>query len=370
VSQQGVQTKYMRRALALAKKGLTTTMPNPRVGCVIVNENEIVGEGFHRYSGGQHAEIAALEKAGEKAYGSTVYITLEPCNFEGKTGACSLRLLEAGVKRIVVAMKDPNPRVNGKSLKEFENSGIEVNFGVLEGEARELNLGFTKRMETGLPWLRVKVASSIDGFTALRSGNSKWITGARARRDGHIWRARSCAVLTGVGTLMSDNPLLNVRAIKTDRQPVKVLVDPFHRTDFSLDFFKASKVIIASLKKNDSSSIYNSKFSNIELLEFNPKMEDPEKFSLRSLMLELGNREFNEVQVEAGFRLTSEFFSEGLIDEFIVYISPRFLVDGLGFLGASVKAGVLSDKPGWKIKEAKLIGGDLRVILRPVLKFT
>ncbi len=215
----------MARALRLAERGLYTTTPNPRVGCVIARDGEILGEGFHERAGEPHAEIHALQRAGARARGATVYVTLEPCSHHGRTPPCVDALVEAGVSRVVAAMQDPNPRVAGEGLQQLRAARIAVETGLSEAQARELNIGFVARMTRARPWLRIKTAASLDGRTALRNGQSQWITGAAARRDGHRWRARSCAVMVGVGTLLADNPRLTVREVKTTRQPLRIVVD-------------------------------------------------------------------------------------------------------------------------------------------------
>lgn len=215
----------MARALALAARGLFTTTPNPRVGCVLVREGSVVGEGWHERAGEAHAEVHALRRAGALAHGATAYVSLEPCNHQGRTAPCVDALLAAGVRRVVAAMEDPNPQVAGSGLARLRAAGVEVQCGLLTDEARELNVGFVARMQRGRPWLRLKTAASLDGRTALANGTSQWITGPAARRDAHRWRARSCAVMTGIGTLLHDDSRLTVREIPTARQPLRILVD-------------------------------------------------------------------------------------------------------------------------------------------------
>ncbi|MHB8167892.1 MAG: bifunctional diaminohydroxyphosphoribosylaminopyrimidine deaminase/5-amino-6-(5-phosphoribosylamino)uracil reductase RibD, partial [Sulfuricella sp.] len=220
-----IDHEYMAQALRLAEKGLYTTTPNPRVGCVIVRDGKVVGSGWHQRAGEPHAEIHALTQAGELARGATVYVTLEPCSHHGRTPPCAEALIQAGVGRVVVAMVDPNPQVAGEGLTQLQQAGIRTDIGLLEEEAHQLNLGFVSRMTCGRPWLRLKIAASLDGKTALNNGVSQWITGADARRDAHRLRARSCAVLTGIGTVLADDPMLNVREVETPRQPLRVVVD-------------------------------------------------------------------------------------------------------------------------------------------------
>src|SRR5262245_6903837 len=210
--------RYMARALELAGRGLYTAAPNPRVGCVIVHDRAVAGEGWHERAGAAHAEVSALGAAGSRARGATAYVTLEPCVHQGRTGPCTEALIQAGVARVVAAMQDPNPLVGGKGNERLRQSGIRVDTGLFGEEARELNVGFVSRMTRGLPWVRLKVAASLDGKTALSNNKSQWITSELARADGHGWRARSCAVLTGIGTVLADDPLLNVRHVETARQ--------------------------------------------------------------------------------------------------------------------------------------------------------
>jgi diaminohydroxyphosphoribosylaminopyrimidine deaminase/5-amino-6-(5-phosphoribosylamino)uracil reductase len=212
-----IDRRYMARALRQAAQGLNTTTPNPRVGCVLVRDGAVVGEGFHLQAGGPHAEIVAMQAAGEAARGATAYVTLEPCSHHGRTPPCADAVIAAGVTRVVAAMVDPNPQVAGRGLERLRQAGIAVTAGVLEQEARELNIGFVSRMTRGRPWLRIKIAATLDGKTALPNGASQWITGPEARRDGHRWRARSCAVMTGIGTLRDDDPRLTVRDVATTR---------------------------------------------------------------------------------------------------------------------------------------------------------
>ena len=215
----------MAHALELARRGLYTTTPNPRVGCVLVTDGEVVGEGWHERAGEPHAEVVALRAAATKANGAIAYVTLEPCAHHGRTPPCCEALIKAGVARVVAAMQDPNPLVAGKGLAALRAAGIRVDSGLLEDEARELNIGFVSRMTRGTPWVRLKVAASLDGRTALANGQSQWITGPDARRDGHAWRARACAVLTGIGTVRDDDPQLTVREVATSRQPLRVVID-------------------------------------------------------------------------------------------------------------------------------------------------
>jgi diaminohydroxyphosphoribosylaminopyrimidine deaminase/5-amino-6-(5-phosphoribosylamino)uracil reductase len=244
----------MARALQLAALGLWTTSPNPRVGCVLVQAGEIVGEGWHEKAGEPHAEVHALRAAGHKAHGATAYVTLEPCSHTGRTPPCAEALIAAGVSRVVAAMTDPNPLVAGKGLAMLRAAGIETASGLLENEARELNIGFVSRMTRGRPWLRLKAAASLDGKTALNNGVSQWITGPEARRDGQRWRARACAILTGIGTVRDDDPQLNVRDFETPRQPLRVVVDSRLETPLTARILQGGPVLIAGAIENAEKS--------------------------------------------------------------------------------------------------------------------
>src|SRR5476649_1436335 len=242
--------KYMARAFELARRGRFTTTPNPNVGCVIVRDGEIVGEGYHLRAGEPHAEVHALHMAGERAKGATAYVTLEPCSHHGRTPPCVDALIEAGIARVVAAMQDPNTKVAGSGFARLRAAGIEVESGLMQDEARALNCGFVSRMSRGRPWVRTKIAASLDGRTALANGQSQWITGPEARRDGHAWRARACAVLTGIGTVRDDDPQLNVRAVETTRQPLKVLVDSRLQVPLSAKLLQSGHVLVAAAVEN------------------------------------------------------------------------------------------------------------------------
>lgn len=250
MSFSAVDHGMMARALQLAELGLWTTSPNPRVGCVLVQAGEIVGEGWHEKAGEPHAEVHALRAAGDKAHRATAYVTLEPCSHTGRTPPCAEALIAAGVLRVVAAMTDPNPLVAGKGLAMLRAAGIETASGLLENEARELNIGFVSRMTRGRPWLRLKAAASLDGKTALNNGVSQWITGPEARRDGQRWRARACAILTGIGTVRDDDPQLNVRNLETPRQPLRVVVDSRLETPLTARILQGGPVLIAGAIEN------------------------------------------------------------------------------------------------------------------------
>jgi diaminohydroxyphosphoribosylaminopyrimidine deaminase / 5-amino-6-(5-phosphoribosylamino)uracil reductase len=350
----------MARALRLAERGLYATMPNPRVGCVIVQRGGIVGEGYHERAGEPHAETRALQRAGERARGATVYVSLEPCSHHGRTPPCADALVEAGVGRVVAAMRDPNPLVAGQGLQRLRAAGIAVETGLCEEQARELNVGFVARMTRQRPWLRVKTAASLDGRTALANGQSQWITGEAARRDGHRWRARSCAVMVGIGTLLADNPRLTVREIKTPRQPLRIVID--RRLDIPLDahVLEGGNVLIATAHGE------RDKVRQLEELGARVlRLPDAEgKVDLGALMRELARRELNEVLVESGSRLNGALVSAGVVDELIVYLAPHLLGDtarGMFDLGELT---TLDHRVELTIRDVRRIDADLRVIAR------
>lgn len=316
----------MARALQLAALGMNTATPNPRVGCVIVREGRVLAEGWHEKTGGPHAEAAALVKVGADrtaSDGSTAYVTLEPCSHHGRTPPCADALIAAGVVRVVAAMQDPNPLVAGRGLARLQAAGIEVASGLLENEAQALNVGFISRMTRGRPWVRLKVATSLDGKTALANGRSQWITGPAARHDVHAWRARSCAMLTGIGTVRDDNPQLNVRDVETTRQPLRVVVDS--RLDISSDaaILKGGNCLIAAASHlPDKAALLQARGAEVVCLP-NPQG----KVDLPGLMQFLGQRGINDVMVEAGLKLNGSLLREGCVDELLLYQAPVLLGD-------------------------------------------
>jgi diaminohydroxyphosphoribosylaminopyrimidine deaminase / 5-amino-6-(5-phosphoribosylamino)uracil reductase len=343
----------MRRALELAEKGLFTTTPNPRVGCVVTRDEKIVGEGWHERAGGPHAEAMALDSAKSAAAGGTVYVSLEPCNHHGRTPPCVQKLIGSKVKRVVAAMRDPNPKAahGGQALAA---AGIGFEHGLMEDAARELNIGFVSRMTRGRPWVRLKVAATLDGRTALPDGKSQWITGAEARRDGHRWRARACAILTGIGTVRADDPRLTVREVETSRQPLRVIVDSRLETPQGARILQGEKVLIFSATHG---ALPNAEV--VSLANANQKVELPR------MLEELARRGVNELHVEAGFRLNGSLAREGCVDEYLVYLNPSFLGDG---------AQGMLDLPAFESLEKRLklrvlaldrLGEDLRILARP-----
>jgi diaminohydroxyphosphoribosylaminopyrimidine deaminase/5-amino-6-(5-phosphoribosylamino)uracil reductase len=344
----------MRRALELAEKGLYTTTPNPRVGCVVTRDDTIVGEGWHERAGGPHAEVAALEAAGARAAESTLYVSLEPCNHHGRTPPCVDKIIQCKVKRVVAALRDPNPKA-AEGAKALAAAGIGFEHGLMESEARELNIGFVSRMTRARPWVRLKVAATLDGRTALADGKSQWITGAEARRDGHRWRARACAILTGIGTVRADDPRLTVREVQTPRQPLRVIVDSRLETPDNARILEGGKVLIFAGRPGRTP----------EGAEVVVLPNQNQKVELPRMLEELARRGVNELHVEAGFRLNGSLVREGCVDEFLVYLNPSFLGDG---------AQGMLDLPGFENLEKRIVlrvlsldrlGEDLRILARP-----
>lgn len=353
--------RWMARALELAARGLFTTTPNPRVGCVIVRDGKVIGEGWHVRAGEAHAEVHALAMAGESARGATAYVTLEPCSHHGRTPPCADALVQAGVQRVVVAMSDPNPLVSGRGLQRLRDAGIDTLAGIQEGEARELNIGFISRMARGRPWLRLKAAATLDGKTALENGVSQWITGEDARRDAHRWRARSCAVLTGIGTVRDDDPQLNVRAVATERQPLRVVVDARLDTPLNARLLDGGPVLIAAAVDNpERIAALQRRGADVVVLP-----NDGGKVDLNALMLELGRRGLNEVTAESGFKLNGSLLREGCVDEIVLYLAPFLVGDAARGLFNLPALSALADKRPLNIRDVRMVGQDLRILARP-----
>ncbi len=351
----------MARALQLAERGLHTTTPNPRVGCVIVKDGEIVGQGWHARAGEPHAEIHALLQAGDKAQGSTVYVTLEPCSHHGRTPPCVDALIEAGVARVVAAMTDPNPQVSGNGLARLQAAGIRTESGLLETEARKLNEGFIKRMVYGHPLVRIKTASSLDGKTALSDGTSKWITGESARRDVHRLRARSCAILTGIGTVIADDPQLNVRGLDTPRQPLKVIVDSQLRTPPAARILAESKTLIACASPDGKrTAALEAAGARILCL---PQADG--QVDLNALLSRLAQMGVNEVMTEAGPTLNGALLAAGLVDEWVQYLAPVLLGEPARGLFRLAEPVDMAQRLAWKLMDSRQLGNDLRLTWRP-----
>ena len=365
---------WMRQALALARDGLYTTTPNPRVGCLIVREGRVVGQGAHLRAGEPHAEVYALREAREQARGATAYITLEPCNHIGRTGPCTQALVQAGIASVVVAMEDPNPRVSGQGLARLRAAGIDVRCGLLAEEARLLNLGFVSRMTRGRPWVRIKLASSLDGRVALASGASQWITDAQARDDGHHWRAQACVVATGMGTFLKDQPRLTVRAVETSRPPVRLLIDPALAADPDAPFFNLPQSWVATSLPPEvvAASATGQRLLARGVAFIHAKPAGPRSdtqprhrpgVDLEDLLHQLALREVNELHLEAGPKLAGQFLSAGLADELLVYMAPVLLGDGLPLAFGIDLPSTPNDAPRWKLHESVAVGDGLRLRL-------
>ena len=354
---------FMARALQLARRGLDTTTPNPRVGCVIVRDGHVLAGGWHERAGAPHAEAAALQSiaaAGGNARGATAYVSLEPCSHFGRTPPCADALVAAGVARVVAAMQDPNPLVAGRGLARLEAAGIATACGLLEAEARELNIGFVARMTRGRPWVRLKVAASLDGKTALNNGRSQWITGAEARRDAHRWRARSCAVLTGIGTVKDDNPRLTARDVPATRQPLRVVIDSRLETPSNAAILAGGGVLIAAAREDAARSA--------ELVARGAEViclpNAHGKVDLAALLEELGRRGINEVLVEAGTRLNGSLLREGCVDELLIYQAPLLIGDAARGMFGLDELVDLAGARRLEILERRAVGADLRIRAR------
>ncbi len=350
--------QHMAEALRLAERGLFSTSPNPRVGCVLVRDGQVVGTGWHEKTGEAHAEVLALRAADARARGATAYVTLEPCSHHGRTPPCIDALIGAGIARVVAAMQAPNPRVAGSGFGRLRAAGIQVESGLMEDEARELNIGFIARMSRGRPWVRMKIAASLDGRTALANGQSQWITGAEARRDGHAWRPRACAILTGIGTVRDDDPRLDVREVETPRQPLKVVVDSRLQMPLSAKLLARGKVLVAAAVDDQAAiGALRDKGADVLLL---PNAQG--KVNLMDLMRELGRREINEVHVEAGTKLNGSLLRENLVDELLLYLAPCILgADARGMFDLPELAD-LAQKRLVQFGGVQTIGSDIRII--------
>jgi diaminohydroxyphosphoribosylaminopyrimidine deaminase / 5-amino-6-(5-phosphoribosylamino)uracil reductase len=357
----------MARALRLARRGLYSTDPNPRVGCVIVRDEEIVGEGFTSPVGGPHAEVNALLAAGDAARGATAYVTLEPCSHHGRTPPCADALVKAGVKRVVYALGDPNPRLNGGGAAALQAAGIKVSCGPMAAQARELNVGFFHRMETGRPWVTVKVGASIDGKVALASGESRWVTSEDSRADVQRQRGRSSAILTGTGTMLADDPLLTIRAPDVDmqgRRVLRVICDSQLRTSPQSRLFKEPGAVLVLTTSRDPSLVEPLIAVGAEVLPL--ATDETGRVELRSALELLGSRECNEVLVEAGPRLSGRFVELGLANELLIYSAPVVLGGEARSMFTTEKLEALSARWAFEFHEVGRTGKDMRVRLRPV----
>jgi diaminohydroxyphosphoribosylaminopyrimidine deaminase/5-amino-6-(5-phosphoribosylamino)uracil reductase len=360
----------MADALRLAARGLYTAHPNPRVGCVIVRDGEVVGRGAHLQTGGPHAEVHALTEAGERARGADVYVTLEPCAHHGRTPPCAQALIEAGVARVVAAMPDPNPQVAGQGLESLRAAGVATDVGLMRAQARELNAGFVSRMEHARPWVRLKLAASLDGRTAMASGESRWISGEASRTDVQRLRARSGAVLTGIGTLLADDPSLNLRldqaalgAPATPAQPLRVILDSALRTPpkaRTLTLPGTTLIVGAAPLPEALAGPLRAAGAEVMGLE-----AGADGLDLEAVLRELARREVNEVQVEAGARLSGALLAAGLVDELVLYLAPHIM--GADARGLFALPGLerMADRLALQIEDLRMLGSDLRLIARP-----
>jgi diaminohydroxyphosphoribosylaminopyrimidine deaminase/5-amino-6-(5-phosphoribosylamino)uracil reductase len=364
VTQSELDTRFMRRALELAVRGLYTTDPNPRVGCVLVRDGRVLGEGWHQRAGEAHAEVHALAAAGESARGATAYVTLEPCSHTGRTPPCVQALIGAGIGRVVYAIGDPNPLVNGAGAAALRAAGIDTAAGLLADEARALNPGFFKRMRTGLPWVRVKLGASLDGRTALANGESRWITGPAARQDAQRFRARSSVVLSGSGTVLADDPALNVRVEGATRQPLRVLLDSELRVPPKARMFDREGPALVFTASEDG-------VRRAELERRGVRVETVARaagggLELAAVLRRLGELQANEIWVEAGARLAGALLQSRLVDEFIVYLAPSLLGPTARPLVELPPISQLEQRMRLEFSECKPVGPDLRLTALPV----
>lgn len=354
---------FMAKALQLAEKGCFTTNPNPRVGCVLVKNGQIIGEGFHERAGQAHAEINALQNAIENVQGATAYVTLEPCFHHGKTPPCCDALIQSGISRLVVAMSDPNPLVSGKGLERCKEAGIEVICDVLRTDAEKLNRGFISRMTCKRPFVQSKIAMSLDGRTALENGESKWITSPQARNDVHFFRAQSCAILTGIGTVLADNPLLNARVDFDCVQPIRVILDSKLQTPPDLKMVNLSGRTLVLTCSNDEQKQINLKKAGFEIYVFPQKNE---QLDLHSVMEFLAEQEINNLFVEAGATLNGALLEANLVDEWLIYIAPCVLGDKGRGVFALPALNSMTDKKSLQWLDVRQIGVDLRLCIEQV----
>jgi len=352
---------YMTRALQLAEQGLYTTMPNPRVGCVLVKDNKIVGEGAHLKAGEPHAEVFALQQAGAAAKGATLYVTLEPCSHTGRTSPCAQAIVNAGVSKVIAAMQDPNPQVSGSGLAHLQANNIEVASGLMQAQAEALNPGFISRMTRQMPFVRSKIAASLDGKTALNNGESQWITGEPARMDVQHWRARSCAILTGIGTVLADDPSMTVRELNVDRQPLKVIVDSQLQISSQANILQGGNALIAFSQANQAKEKQLLK-AGVELLCI-PNSEG--KVSLKTLLSHLASREINEVLVEGGTGLNGALMAQNLIDELLIYYAPKLMGGAAKSMFAMPEFTLMNQAITLDIIEIRHIGADIRLRAKP-----
>ena len=347
----------MARALALTQNGRDTCTPNPNVGCVIVKDGIIVGEGWHEKAGQAHAEVRALEKAGASAQGATAYVTLEPCAHQGRTGPCTDILIKAGVKRVVAALEDPFPQVKGKGFAKLRDAGIQVETGLRADEAREAHRGFLSRVTRGRPWMRIKMAASLDGRIALANGESRWITSEESRRDVHAIRARSCAMLTGIGTVLRDDPELTVRHVECIRQPKRVVIDSHLDTPVTAKILQGEAPLILTVS-DDAAKRKALEARGAEVVRV---ANEGAKTDLAAIARLLAERNFNEVTVETGPKLNGSLLRAGVVDELVIYYAPLLLGDKSQAMFALPEWTRLDEAMRGRVVDVRMIGPDVRV---------
>lgn len=359
-------SSLMQAALDQASKMLYVANPNPRVGCVITsNTGVVIGQGSTQKAGEPHAEIMALRDAqahGLTLQGATAYVTLEPCSHHGRTGPCCDALIKAGIKKVVASIADPNPLVSGQGFERLRAAGVEVEIGPGADESRALNIGFFSRMIRKTPWVRMKLAASLDGKTALENGKSQWITSEAARTDGHAWRARSCALLTGIGTVLEDNPRLDVRLVDTPRQPHLVVLDSRLETPLDANLFMPGRALyIYAAQQNEAKKLALEARGATAIYLPGAEQENQGKVNLAAMLRDLAQREVNELHVEAGHRLNGSLIREGLVDEFVVYLAPKFIGQGRDMASFGPLADLAGAVP-LEFKSTAMLGPDLRIV--------
>lgn len=361
-------TGFMAIALQKAANGQYSTSPNPRVGCVLVKDGNVIAEGWHACAGGPHAEIHALQQAGEQARGATAYVTLEPCSHHGKTGPCCDALIAAGIERVAYGMQDPNPQVAGSGLQKLRDAGIAVEGPLLEQQARALNAGFVKRMETGLPFVRVKMAMSLDGRTAMASGESQWITGEAARRDVQRLRAQSCAIITAAGTVIIDDAQLTVREpalleVMGERRPLRVLLDQHAHVAATAKIFDSNARTLWCTAKNATENLP----SHVEHWQSHHHGDNAHPFDLQTLLQELVRRQCNEILVEAGSTVAGHFLQANLVDELIIYVAPKLMGSTARPL-FSLPFDTMDEAMALTITDVRAVGNDWRFTATPATR--
>ena len=357
--------EHMARAIQLAARGLYTTDPNPRVGCVIVKNGQVIGEGWHVRAGEAHAEIHALQQAGEQAQAATAYVSLEPCCHHGKTPPCSDALIAAQVARVVVAMQDPNPRVAGNGMRQLQAAGIQVELGLLEAQAKALNPGFIQRMQMRRPYVRNKLAMSLDGRTAMADGESKWITGDAARQDVQRLRARSSAIMTGVGTVLADDPALTVRLADTERQPLRVIIDSNLSTPLTARLLKEPGETLIMTVNPDPDLQASLRDAGAEVVQIGNAGQDVD---LKLVLANLAERNINEVLLETGATLSGAMLEAQLINEMVFYMAPLLMGDAARGLYRLPQLQQMADRIELDIQDVRPVGKDLRITATPIYK--